>query len=316
MTTVLDRVAGAPITWGVCEVPGWGHQMAPERVLGEMAGVGLGATELGPEGFLPADPDRLRAALERWGLALVGGFVPVVLHERAAWEVELPRVERQADLLSRAGGSVLVIAAATGTDGYDASDLLDANAWRTLAEGLDRAIEAAEARGLVATLHPHFGTVIEGRDDVERLLERSRISLCLDTGHLAVAGADPVDVARSAGERVRHVHLKDVSIDVARRVGGGLGYQEAVRMGMYRPLGGGDLEVDAVIGTLERGGYTGWYVLEQDAVLEGEPSPTGGPREDVRTSYEYIGRVARRPDAPGDGTGERDAEARAGKEGP
>ena len=56
MTRPTDRIAGAPISWGVCEVPGWGHQLAPARVLAEMHEVGLAATEFGPEGFLPEDP--------------------------------------------------------------------------------------------------------------------------------------------------------------------------------------------------------------------------------------------------------------------
>ena len=54
---IMDRVAGAPISWGVCEVPGWGYQLAPEQVLPEMREIGLVATEFGPEGFLPADPE-------------------------------------------------------------------------------------------------------------------------------------------------------------------------------------------------------------------------------------------------------------------
>lgn len=42
------KIAGAPISWGVCEVPGWGYQMSPERVLTEMKEIGLTATEFGP----------------------------------------------------------------------------------------------------------------------------------------------------------------------------------------------------------------------------------------------------------------------------
>src|SRR3954464_9933085 len=75
------RLAGAPISWGVCEVPGWGRQLAPERVLAEMAELGLRATELGPTGYLPHDPGAVRDLLGRHDLTLVGGFVPLVLHE-------------------------------------------------------------------------------------------------------------------------------------------------------------------------------------------------------------------------------------------
>ena len=75
------KIAGAPISWGVCEVPGWGYQLAPDRVLAEMRDVGLSATELGPEGFLPSDPDELTALLDSYGLSCVGAFVPVLLHD-------------------------------------------------------------------------------------------------------------------------------------------------------------------------------------------------------------------------------------------
>ena len=75
------KIAGAPISWGVCEVPGWGYQLAPDRVLAEMRDVGLSATELGPEGFLPSDPGELTALLESYALSCVGTFVPVLLHD-------------------------------------------------------------------------------------------------------------------------------------------------------------------------------------------------------------------------------------------
>ncbi len=73
----LDRIGGAPITWGVCEVPGWGVMLPADRVLTEMRSLGITATELGAPGFLPRDPDELRAVLDRNGMSLIGGFVPV-----------------------------------------------------------------------------------------------------------------------------------------------------------------------------------------------------------------------------------------------
>ncbi len=94
--TPKSRVAGAPISWGVNEVPGWGYQMDAERVLGEAASLGLSAIEAGPEGFLPEDPAAASRALADHGLRLVGGFVPVVLHSAEARERELASVERQA----------------------------------------------------------------------------------------------------------------------------------------------------------------------------------------------------------------------------
>src|SRR5690606_29964198 len=106
MRTASLRLAGAPITWGVCEVPGWGHQMSPERVLSEMARLGLAATEAGPDGFLPDDPTELRSILGRHGLALVGAFIPVVLHDHERWERERDQAWRRIRTIAAAGGQV------------------------------------------------------------------------------------------------------------------------------------------------------------------------------------------------------------------
>jgi inosose dehydratase len=78
-----DKIAGAPISWGVCEVPGWGYQLRPERVLREMREVGLGATELGPDGFLPSEPAAMAEVLSKHGLHAVGGFTPCCCMSRA-----------------------------------------------------------------------------------------------------------------------------------------------------------------------------------------------------------------------------------------
>ena len=278
------RVAGAPISWGVCEVPGWGYQLPPERVLTEMAGLGLTAAEFGPEGFLPADPAGRAATLRRHGLGAVGGFLPVVLHEPGAG----PVIDQALDDFAAAGAEVLVLAAATGRDGYDTRPELDDAAWKTLLASLDLAAAHAADRGLVATLHPHVGTLVERPDEVRRVLDGSVIPLCLDSGHLLIGGTDPAQLAREAAGRVAHAHLKDVDAAWADRVRGGqVSYTEAVAAGLYRPLGQGDVDVAGLVGALRGAGYQGWFVLEQDTVLTAEPAGPG-PAGDVRASLAYL----------------------------
>ena len=68
------KIAGAPISWGVCEVPGWGYQMSPERVLTEMKNIGLTATEFGPQGWLPVDAEERAAAVRVRDGAIFGGI--------------------------------------------------------------------------------------------------------------------------------------------------------------------------------------------------------------------------------------------------
>ena len=279
------RVAGAPISWGVCEVPGWGHQMAPERVLAEMRDSGLAATEFGPDGFLPADPGERSALLKSYGLGAVGGFVPVVLHDPG--HDPLPDVRRA--LAGFGDARTLVLAAATGLHGYDERPALTDDAWRTLLANLDRLAEHAASLGLLATLHPHVGTVIEGPEEIDRVLAGSEIPLCLDTGHLLIGGTEPLTLARAAASRVAHVHLKDVDAELAGRVRSGqMTYTDAVRAGVYRPLGAGDIDIRGIIGALTAAGYDGWYVLEQDTILAAEPAAGAGPIEDVLASVAFM----------------------------
>jgi inosose dehydratase len=280
------KIAGAPISWGVCEVPGWGYQLRPDRVLKEMREVGLLATELGPEGFLPSEPAAMASVLSEHGLQVVGGFTPLLLH--VPEHDPLPEVDRILDGYVASGAEVLVLSAVTGSAGYDTRPQLDAAGWKRLLSNLDRVAMLAADRGVRAVLHPHVGTMIETAEEVQRVLHGSLVSLCLDTGHLLIGGTDPAELARQAPERIAHLHLKDVDSTVATRVQSGqLAYSEAVKHGMYRPLGQGDVDVPAIVGHVRAHGYAGWYTLEQDTILTEEPKDEG-PVADVWTSAEYL----------------------------
>jgi inosose dehydratase len=286
VTTPADQIAGAPISWGVCEVPGWGYQLSPGRVLTEMAEVGLAATEFGPDGFLPSDPAAMAGFLASHHLTAVGGFTPVVLHEPG--HDPAAGIGRLLDSYGAAHARVFVLSAATGRDGYDTRPDLDDAGWKTLLANLDRLTGLAAARGVRAVLHPHVGTMVERGDEVRRVLEGSAISLCLDTGHLLIGGTDPAELARQAPDRIAHTHFKDVDEQVAARVRSGrLTYTDGVRSGMYRPLGRGDVDFGAIVGYLRGRGYGGWYVLEQDTILTEEPRGEG-PVADVRDSADYL----------------------------
>lgn len=286
MTAATARIAGAPISWGVCEVPGWGHQLDAARVLREMSALGLAATEFGPLGFLPDAPQAKAAILRDQGLTAVGGFLPVVLHDPA--HDPRPEVDAYLDGCLAAGAGVVVLAAATGEEGYDARPTLDDKGWATLLGNLDLLADRAADRDVVAALHPHVGTMVEQAAEVEQVLAGSRVGLCVDTGHLLVGGADPVALTVAHTDRVVHVHLKDVDEAVAARVrAGGLTYGDAIDEGLYTPLGSGDVDVATLVGALEAAGYDGWYVLEQDVKLAGPPEGEG-PVADVRTSLDFL----------------------------
>ncbi|WP_067888587.1 TIM barrel protein [Nocardia vaccinii] len=276
------RIAAAPISWGVCEVPGWGHVLPASTVLSEMAALGLAATEFGPPGYLPAEPDRLRELLAPYGIAAIGGFLALALHRDP--QAARAAARASAELFAAAGAEVLVLAAATGNQGYDTRPQLDDHQWHTLIGTAIGIRDIAAGYGLRTVLHPHVGTLVETAAEVERLLAESDLELCLDTGHLLIGGVDPVALARRHADRIGHIHLKDVRADLAARIRcGAIEYSAAVRQGLFVPLGDGDVDIETLVRCAHAGGYRGWYVLEQDTALAAGDTAAGPSRDTERS---------------------------------
>jgi inosose dehydratase len=291
VSDLLERVAGAPITWGVDGSPGWGYLMGRDRVLREMVESGLSATELGPDGYLPTDPGELHEFLDGFGLSIVGGFVPALLYRPDRIEAELEYVTRAARQLASTGSAVLVLGPSSHHAGYDTSVEMTDDEWATFLANLGRLDVIVGDAGLRTALHPHWGMAIETGRQIERLLDTSSVGLCLDTGHAYLGGADPVAIARSAPDRVLHVHLKDVDPAKADRVRSGeTPFRQSVIDGLFVPLGEGAVDIAGVIDALEDAGYRGWYVLEQDVSLRTDPPPGEGPKADAIESVAFLSR--------------------------
>ena len=291
MVPLAERLAGAPISWGVCEVPGWGEMLPPLRVLSEMRGLGLRATELGPVGYLGPDPECIRRTIEDQGLETVGGFVPLVLHDRLAWPSARIQAERACRLIAGAGGRYFVTAV-VADEVWSRPPELGEEGWAALSAGLAEVDELCAAHGLAQVLHPHAGTLVQTAADIDRVAEVSEVRWCLDTGHLAIGGVDPKEFAGRHAGRIGLVHLKDVHLPLAEPVRtGAMSLREASSKGLFRPLGQGDLPVADIMSDLESSGYTGWYVLEQDTVIEpATGADRARPDEEVRASIEYLHR--------------------------
>ena len=287
-------LAAAPISWGVCEVPGWGVQLSTDRVLSEMALLGLEATELGALGWLPLDGAQVRAELDRYGLRLVGGFVPIVTHEPDL-QPTLEHATRAAAQLAAAGADVFV-AAAVQDDQWAKPMPLDDDQWKQAGTNLRTIADLVATHGLELVLHPHAGTLVETAKDVERALAHTDVAWCFDTGHLLIGGYEPVDFVRDHADRIGHVHLKDVDASLAERVRRGeLTLVQATQAGLFQPLGEGDARIDEVVRLLEDAGYERWLVLEQDIAIAGsEPPAAGGPAQDVHKSIEFLSKRAPR----------------------
>ncbi len=298
------RLGNAPCSWGVIEgIDEGGESEGGEyrRVLDEMRETGYAGTELGEWGFMPTDPARLREELGARGLALIGSWVSVFLHDQERHEQSAHDAVRTARQLAAIGGAECVIV--LGNDPYG-DPMRTANAgritpnmgmddatWEVFAAGATRAARAVrDETGLRTVFHHHIGTWVETPQETRRLMDMTDptlLGLCFDTGHWQFAGGDPVAGIEEYAGRIWHAHFKDCAPDIAARsrVEGWDGVT-AVGHGVFCELGQGGVPFPAVRDALDRAGYGGWIVVEQD-VLPG----MGAPKESARRNREYLASI-------------------------
>ena len=288
-TALLDRVATAPISWGVCEVPGWGYQLPVDRVMAEMSAAGFTHTELGSLGYLPTEPEQLRTTLTSHGLGLLGGFVPLVLHDPDRVGEARAAAHRWAELIGRAGGRFFVTCAVSHSDHWRQEPLTDAE-WASLCHALAEIDALVDSYGLEQVFHSHFGSVVETDAELARILEGSEVSLVLDTAHLTLGGTDVLELLDRYAPRVGLVHLKDVDSALAAHLTAGeLSLMEAVQRGLFPPLGRGEVAIAEIVARLENSGRDLWYVLEQDAAIaEGDLSAVAWLRRNADLSLDFL----------------------------
>lgn len=290
---VSHRIGSAPISWGICEVPGWGAQIPVDRFLTEMSALGLTATELGSIGYLPTDPTELRMLLDSHGMRLTGGFNALVLHDAARTESTLETAEAGAALLAAAGATCFVTCAVSDPDDWQRPVLTDAE-WATLAVNLERLDEICARHGLQQVFHPHVDSIVETAEEISRLAAATTVSFVLETGHMLIGGMDPLQFAVEHIDRIGLVHVKDVNVELIEPLNRDeLTLMEAVQAGIFPSVGDGGAPIRECIETLERAGYQGWYIIEQDAALtDGLPALGEGPIRDVERSVAYLQSIA------------------------
>jgi inosose dehydratase len=279
------RLAAGPVSWGV-DFAGDPRNAPWAEVLDGIRAAGYPGVELGPVGYMPTDPHVLADELERRGLEPVATFVFEPLHDPQ----QLPRIaaagRRAAALVAAVGGRHLVgIDAVTPERARTAgrpgvAPRLDAAGRRALARALELLDRIAAGAGLVFALHPHAGSYVEFGDEIEWAAQHA--PLCLDTGHLAYAGLDPAAAIDRYADRVALLHLKDVDAAVLAR---GDDFWNAVAAGVFRPLGAGIVDLDAVVAAVDRTDVR-WATVEQD-----RRGADGDPVADLRASRAALERA-------------------------
>ena len=290
---MTPRVANAPLSYGAFEMT-VGTDFAvpdPERILEAIGAAGYEGTDLGPPGYL-GEGDILRERLEHNGLGLVGGFVPMRFSEAEGFEEDVAALQHTLDLFDAAGatGARPVLCDAGGPErianpgrgGEDPALGLDDARWRRLVGAVATAADIARDRGYEPVFHHHTSTYVEGIPEIERFLEDTDVELLLDSGHLLVAGGDPVQALGDWGDRIGAVHVKDVRLKVLQQVKAERADTlTAWRRGLFCALGQGDVDLDGFCSALTERGYDGWVVVEQDRVLADLTAFEGAAQEQV-----------------------------------
>ena len=292
-------IANAPCSWGVLEFEAKTASPGYAQVLDEIAGTGYAGTELGDWGFMPTDPGRLQDELKRRRLAMVGAFVTMRLADPEACGESEERAAATARLLQAVADGkppVIVLSDEPTADpararaaGRVSPELgLSASQWDAAASAIDRiARTVRDETGLRTVFHHHCAGFVETPQEIDALLQRTDpdlVGLCLDTGHATYGGGSPVDLLERYRSRVWHVHFKDCEPAVAARARqDAWDYQTALRHGLFCELGKGAVDFPALLRVLERSGYDGWIVVEQDVL-----PAMGAPLDSARRNRQYL----------------------------
>ena len=286
------RIGVAPDCWGIW-FPEDPKQPPWQRFLDEVVQAGYDTIELGPYGYLPTDLSTLRGELDRRGLKICAGIVEANLEEPSGW----PEVERQllgaGELVGGLGGEFLIVIDAGYTDLVTgeptAPATLDDASWRRLIDTTNRIAETARDRfGLRTAFHPNTETHVEYEGQIERLLAETDpdlVSLCLDTGHHAYRGGDPIDCIVRHHERMPHIHFKNVDRAILEKVQAEkIPVGEASGMGVFCEIADGMIDFAAVCDALREVNYDGLVIVEQDMY----PAPFDKPLPIARRAHAFL----------------------------
>ena len=296
----MIKIANAPCSWGALEfdLEEKSEEIGFEQVLDEIKETGYIGTELGDWGFMPTDPNLLRNEIEKRGLELLGAFVPVALAERDTHDEGVKVALRVAELMYRAGykNAFIVLADDNGSiperrehAGRITPEMgLSESQWKLYAEGAEKVAKAVKDQyGLRTVFHHHCAGYIETPEEIDKLMamtDPELLGLCLDMGHYAFGGGDPVEALQKHSDRIWHVHFKDFDPDAARLSRETNGdYFDAIKKGVFCELGKGAVDFATVVNLLNDKGYKDWIVVEQD-ILPG----MGAPKKCAQANREYI----------------------------
>lgn len=296
----MIKIANAPCSWGALEfdLEEKSEEIGFEQVLNEIKETGYVGTELGDWGYMPTSPELLKTEIEKRNLELLGAFVPVALANESDQKAGITAALKVAELIYQAGfknafiiladdnGSVLERTQNAGR--IKPSMGLSKKQWNQYAKGAENIAKVVkETFGMRTVFHHHCAGYIETPKEVKKLLkltDPSLLGLCLDMGHYAFGGGDPVEALKTYGDRIWHIHFKDFdpkAAAISKKNNGD--YFDAIKRGVFCELGKGTVDFKTIVDILNKQNYEGWIVVEQD-ILPG----MGNPKVCAQYNRDYI----------------------------
>lgn len=271
------RLGINPLTWTNDDLPSLGAETTLETCLRQAREAGFTGVELGNK--FPRVAKELRPILQAHDLRLVSGWYSGRLLERDV-DAEWDAMSRHFELLHALGSEVMVFAEVSRcTHGDQLVPVsqrphLSRLEWPGFCERLTTLAERMNREGLRLAYHHHVGTVVQSRQDVDKMMEGTgdAVGLLLDTGHLTYSGAGDQlsSISAQYAKRVVHVHCKDVRRFILDRVRNrDSSFLDAVLDGVFTVPGDGMVDYLPVLAPLAAVGYAGWLVVEaeQDPVV-------------------------------------------------
>ena len=289
------KVGTAPDNWGVW-FPSDPKQIAWDRYLNEVVEAGYQWTELGPPGYLPQDPALLAPQLKKRGLEITTGFVMRHFEDPALWPTIESEVHSVGKVLKQLGGPFLLLIGDTYTDLFTGApthpSVLDQDGWKRYIDTIHRVARMArESYGLRVVYHPHAETHVEYEEQIEKFLQDTDpelVFLCLDTGHHAYRGGNPVTFMGRHHARIPYLHLKSVDGKLRQRVQDeGIPFAKAVAIGLFCEPSQGAVDFPAFRDVLDKVNYHGWAIVEQDMY----PCPVDMPLPVAKRTRQYLKQI-------------------------
>lgn len=267
------KLAIAPIGWTNDDMPDLGAENTFEQCISEMALAGFSGSEIGNK--YPSDPAVLKPYLDIRGLQICNAWFSSYLTSKP-YEETIAAFKQHCDKLHALGAKVIgaseqgnSIQGCLDKSILDEKPVYTEEQWQTVARGFNEMGAYARSKGMYFTVHHHMGTGVQTAEEIDRLMELTDpelVFLLFDSGHLTFAGIDPVPVLEKYAHRVKHVHLKDVRLDVYnnRVVPEHMSFLDAVRASVFTVPGDGDVDFKPIFDILDRTGYEGWVVVEAE----------------------------------------------------